>query len=523
MADRSNMDRELARLIQAAEHAESGRLPSTAKQDKNAQTKAAILEAMAKLGGNLVQEDALHFRGTEFILPEQYNGNTAGAIKFLQDQMEQQEKVHQIQRIFKYRPNDVANAIQSVMKTMYGTTGLGKDTMTMFGPVPPTFRTINVGLDRTAQVPAGLIEFPPIDGTFNVTATRDRELGMLGALVVECPRKYRGHVEGFFTAVEAYLAEHSIYRGQAIDGAEDPSFLDTSKVDPTAVVYSDAVLEELKVHLWAPIEHTDLLRSLGQPIKRAGLLYGNYGTGKSLAGYLTAQIAQRNGWTFLFVRPTDDLDAALKTAQLYSPAVVFFEDIDVVAEQGSPQKISQLLDSFDGVTSKGKEIIAILTTNHVDRIHKGMLRPGRMDAIIEIGELDASGVRKLIRSKIPADMLAADVDFAAVAESVKGYMPAFTSEVVNRAFRYAMVRNGGRPKAKLVTDDFVTAAKGLRPHFELMNDAHEGKQPPSLDAALRRVMKDVTEATKVYDSAGDRHYRVHTFEVGDEKATRGSE
>lgn len=511
---RNDLNQAFADMV--AQHAEVQGGPTKAAADRDAQTKQRVLSALAELGGNLVQEDALKFRGTEFVLPEQYNGNTAGAIDFLKSHIAQQEKVHAITRTFKYRMYDVAYAVQQTLKQVFGTTGLGKDTQTMFGPIPPRFETINIGVSQTAQVPQGEISMPAIDGTIHVGADRDRELGVIGSVTVECPRKYRGHVEGFFTAVEDYLAKHSIYRGKAIDGAEKPNFLDTSNIDPKAVVYSDTVLRELSVHLWSPIKHTETLRKLRQPVKRAVLLEGPYGTGKSLAGYLTAQQAQANGWTFIFCRPGDNLDDAMRTAQLYAPAVVFFEDIDVVADESNPQRISKLLDSFDGITGKGVEIIAVMTTNHVDKIHKGMLRPGRMDAVVHIGELDANGVRKLIQSKIPASSLADDIDYAAVAQSVTGYMPAFVSEVVGRAFRYALDDNDGNPAVRLNTASFVDAANGLRAHFNLMNDAHEGRVKPTVDSALTDVVTGALERLSVRDSDDDRTYGIHHFTVEDD-------
>ena len=513
---RSDMDRAFAEMV--SNHAQVGDGPNSAAANREAETKAKVLKALADLGGNLVQEDALKFRGTEFILPEQYAGNTGAAISFLQQHIAQQDKEHAISREFKYRMYDVAHAVQQTLRQVFGTTGLGKDTMTMFGPTPPRFETINIGVSQTAQVPQGEISMPAIEGVIEVGATRDRELGIIGAVSVTCPRKYRGHVEGFFTAVEAYLRENSIYRGKAIDGAQKPNFLDTSNLDPKSVVYSDLVLEELNVHLWAPIEHTAALRKLRQPIKRAVLVEGPYGTGKSLSGYLTAQKAQANGWTFIFCRPTDNLDEAMKTAQLYAPAVVFFEDIDVVADESNPTKISKLLDSFDGITGKGVEIIAVMTTNHVDKIHKGMLRPGRMDAVIHIGELDANGIKKLVASKIPANQLAADIDYAAIADAVKGYMPAFVSEAVSRALRYAGVRKGGDFSTVLTTADFVGAANGLRAHFNLMDRAHEGRTRPSLDSALRDVVKDSLESVRFYDEDGNptNTYAADLIKVEDE-------
>jgi transitional endoplasmic reticulum ATPase len=494
--------------------------PKSEQASRDAQINTAVLEALQKLGGGRVQEDALLFEGEKFILPGQYNGKTEEAIKFLQQHIEQEKKVHSITRTFKYRPNDVSYAVKTVMKKLFGTTGLGKDFVTMFGSTPPEFKTIDIGLGQTDQVPAGLVELPAIQGVIAVGAVRDRELGLIGHLSVDCPRKYRSQVEGFFRAIEEELKTGSIYRGKAFYGSEDITFLDTSQVDPAKVVYSDRILEELAVHLWSPIQHTALLRSLGQSVKRAVLLHGPYGTGKSLAGYLTAQKAQANGWTFIFVRPTDNLEDAMKTAQLYAPAVVFFEDIDVVADSASPERTSKLLDAADGITGKGKEVIVVMTTNHVLKIHKGMLRPGRMDAVIEIGELDASGVKRLIQNTIPAKILSDDVDYDMVAKSVAGYMPAFVNEAVGRAFKYALVRNNGSGEAVLTTHDFVSSAEGLRSHFELMTGAHEGKAKPSLDLALREVVKDTLESARGFNYDDDElssSHGAHHVVVGDEQ------
>jgi transitional endoplasmic reticulum ATPase len=262
------------------------------------------------------------------------------------------------------------------------------------------------------------------------------------------------------------------------------------------------VLTQLKTNVWSLIEHTDLMRELGESLKRAVLLEGPYGTGKSLAAFLTAQKAEANGWTFLFVKPGDDLDAAMRTAQLYAPAVVFFEDIDVIGEAGDPARVSKLLDSFDGIGAKGAEVVAILTTNRKDKIHKGMLRPGRLDAVISINHLDQVGVEKLIKAHVAGDMLRV-MDYSKIFEAFQGFTPAFAKEAISRAKRYAIAREGGKPSF-LTTSDFIGAAKSLTPQLELMHAADEEKTSPSLDKALREVVADVLDEVQFVDEDGDK-------------------
>ena len=127
------------------------------------------------------------------------------------------------------------------------------------------------------------------------------------------------------------------------------------------------------------------------------------GTGKTLAAILTGQEAVANGWTFIKGRPgRDDLSFVMQTAKLYQPAVVFYEDVDKIAdsEVTSDSGISRLLDDFDGIDAKSTRILCVLTTNHPERIHKGMARPGRLDAMIEIDELDVDGTAKLVQCRV---------------------------------------------------------------------------------------------------------------------------
>ncbi len=242
---------------------------------------------------------------------------------------------------------------------------------------------------------------------------KDPDFGQLFTLAATGPRRYRHHIEGIFRLVEEELATSSMYRGKAFDGQEVPQFLDLSGVDSSKVVYTDHVVERLEADIWALIRYPDQMRKMGLPLKRAILLEGPYGTGKTLAAYLTGQISQQHGWTFIYGRPgRDELEDVMATARLYQPAVVFFEDVDSIASADGLDHMGRMLDILDGIQSKGTEIICILTTNHIDRIHKGMVRPGRLDAVIHIGALDAPAIERLVHSLVPDDLVSKDVDWA---------------------------------------------------------------------------------------------------------------
>jgi SpoVK/Ycf46/Vps4 family AAA+-type ATPase len=180
--------------------------------------------------------------------------------------------------------------------------------------------------------------------------------------------------------------------------------------------------------------------------------------------------------------------------------------VDVVAETGDRDSITRLLDMFDGITAKGTELMVVLTTNHKERIHQGMVRPGRLDAMVHIGALDVNGIRRMIHALVPLEFLG-NLDYDEIGEAMgvgtdKGFLPAFVKEAIDRAMRYAIARNEGVPQ-QLETEDFVQAAVGLESQHELMLAADEGKKPEPLAKALRREVASVVGEAKIVDMDGD--------------------
>lgn len=448
-----------------------------------------LLELLAELGGKQVgDDDVVYTAEGKWIVPAQYEGKDREVLKFWEKRIAQKEEVTTFTQTFKYRPWDGAAALQSALKRNFGTTGIAQATYSLFGKNPPRMITIDSGVDEQIQVPWGLIEFPPLEANMTTDQVSDPELGLLFRLHVETYRKHSNKVQGLFKLIEAELKEHSIYKGRAITGATQPTFIDPFTVDPKKVVYSEHVYTELGANIWDVIKYPDVQLANGQSLKRSALLAGPYGTGKSLAAMLTAQVAVDNQWTFIQCRPgKDDLGEVMQTALLYQPAVVFYEDIDTVATSGDPDKVSQLLEMFDGIQKKNTQLICVMTTNHPESIHKGMLRSGRTDAYIEIAALDNPGVEKMIHALVPEERLDTELDYKAIGDAMEGFLPAFIAEAIGRTVRYSISRTKGMPDV-LRTEDFTHAAKAIRVQYNLMTGASEGKVPDTLETAMKGLV-----------------------------------
>jgi len=144
----------------------------------------------------------------------------------------------------------------------------------------------------------------------------------------------------------------------------------------------------------------------GIPYRRGYLLHGPPGSGKSsfiqaLAGHLDYNIAILNlserGLTddrlnhLLTIIPKgtlvllEDVDAAFSNRRVQS---------DADGYRGANVTFSGLLNALDGVAS-AEERILFLTTNHVERLDEALVRPGRVDMTVRLGEASRWQVEQL--------------------------------------------------------------------------------------------------------------------------------
>lgn len=460
-----------------------------------------IKQAMDKLAqeaGFAVQDDAVTREGTKFIIPETMT--IKDARHFLHQYEESQEAYNGFDRTFKALPNDGKAAMVRALKRITASSGIGMTIRGFFGDTPPLNETIDVNYGETMQIPTGRVGVPIFgkEAWIHPGTNIDADLGEVFHLTVYAPKKEETRVNVLFWVIEEELKTGSIYQGKAINAKPVPEFLDMSGVDLNKIVYSEGLERDIQSLVWSFVERREELKEKGIPFKRAITFYGDYGTGKSETMHGTAKKCIENGVTFIQCRAgKDNLEHAMRMARMLQPAVVAFEDVDVVADASSHQNtITRLLDLFDGMDAKHNDVMVLLTTNHISKLHKGMLRPGRIDALIKLGLLDADGIRRLSEIRLGEDSIG-EVDWQAVYEAMHGYQPAFVNEALKRVELYRI--NG----KKFDTKDFVTAAENLRPQFEQMSGAGEGSGPDRFEGLIEKVVRDAVHGNRITDKDGD--------------------
>ncbi|KIX03506.1 uncharacterized protein Z518_07059 [Rhinocladiella mackenziei CBS 650.93] len=178
-----------------------------------------------------------------------------------------------------------------------------------------------------------------------------------------------------------------------------------SKRPLDSVILDQGVKERIVADVQDFLSSSKWYHERGIPYRRGYLLYGPPGTGKSsfiqaLAGHLNYDIAMLN----LSERGlTDDRLNHLLTV-IPQRTLVLLEDVDAAfanrrqvdsdGYQGANVTFSGLLNAMDGVGSAEERII-FLTTNHVDRLDEALVRPGRVDMTVRLGEATRYQIEQL--------------------------------------------------------------------------------------------------------------------------------
>lgn len=432
------------------------------------------------------------YYGEKMILPEGMSLKDAKELltrreKFLEEQVDFRET-------FDVFPWDGANAIDEVLTRKFGWSA-ATATPGMFGPSPPKLITIDVDFNKTKQVPWGAFSLPNVDGLLH-TSVAHKENRLVFQLVAQVKRKDEATIKSIFKEVREYLKENSIYRGKAIkmrflddDGDKlempEPKFMDTSTISEEMVIYPASVQTQININLFTPIKRVKDCIANRIPIKRGVLLGGTYGTGKTLAATVASKIAVDHGITYLYIPRADELSHAIGFAkQNQSPAcVVFCEDIDRALAGERSVEMDDILNVIDGIDTKSTNVIVVLTTNDLNAINPAMLRPGRLDAVIEVLPPDASAVEKLLRL-YGGDAIDIKTDLSKAGALLAGEIPAVISEVVKRAkLAQLALQEPGVPVTKLSEEALVASAESMSKQLKLLKDRSAEKPRETSDVA----------------------------------------
>jgi cell division protease FtsH len=199
--------------------------------------------------------------------------------------------------------------------------------------------------------------------------------------------------------------------------------------------------------------------AVGGRIPRGVLLVGPPGTGKTL---LARSIAGEAGVPFIFASGSDFVEMyagvgasrvrrLFREARRHAACIVFIDELDAVgrsrggsslSHEEREQTLNQLLVEMDGFEPH-HSIVVVAATNRQDILDPALLRPGRFDRQVVVGNPDLKGREAILRVHTRKVQMEPDVDLRAIARGTPGFSGADLANLVNEAALFAA--RGGRP------------------------------------------------------------------------------
>lgn len=240
----------------------------------------------------------------------------------------------------------------------------------------------------------------------------------------------------------------------------------------------DEQINEIKEVVELPLLKPELFKKIGIDPPRGILLHGPSGTGKTL---LARAVASSTNSTFIEVIASElnqkfigegaklvrDL---FKMAKEKAPSIIFIDELDALAgerieswssgEREVQRTFMQLLAEIDGFDSL-ENVKVIGATNRMDILDEALIRPGRLDRLIEIslpGEKGRNEIFKIHTKRMNLQ----DVDLDELVKKTENFSGAEIKAVCTEAGYFAIRDNRDR----IIFDDFLKAIDKLKSNVE---------------------------------------------------------
>jgi cell division protease FtsH len=255
-------------------------------------------------------------------------------------------------------------------------------------------------------------------------------------------------IAGFFLALIGF----TVYRTTA-GRIHTPGKAKMAERDGHVVTFQDvAGVDEAKDEVREIVDflrHPARFSSLGGRIPKGVLLIGPPGTGKTL---LARSIAGEAGVPFMFASGSDFVEMyagvgaarvrrLFKDARRHKSCIIFIDELDAVgrsrggnslSHEEREQTLNQLLVEMDGFESS-TGIVVIAATNRQDILDPALLRPGRFDRQVMVGNPDVKGREAILGVHGRKVTMGDDVNLRSIARGTPGFSGADLANLVNEA------------------------------------------------------------------------------------------
>jgi len=234
-------------------------------------------------------------------------------------------------------------------------------------------------------------------------------------------------------------------------------------------------IEEIKEVIEMPLKSPELFKEVGIEPPKGLLLHGPPGTGKTL---LAKAVANSTNSTFIEVVASELVQKFIgegaklvkeifELAKEKAPSIVYIDELDALAatrvelgtsgEREVQRTFMQFLAEIDGFKSLGN-VKVVGCTNRKDILDPAILRPGRLDRLIEVPLPKKSGIKQIFGIHTKNMKLNKDINLDKIFKEMEGFSGAEVRAVCTEAGYFAI-----RNKRKEVTEkDVLEAIKKVK-------------------------------------------------------------
>ncbi len=234
-------------------------------------------------------------------------------------------------------------------------------------------------------------------------------------------------------------------------------------------------INEIKEVIELPLLKPELFKKIGITPPKGVLLYGPPGTGKTL---LAKAVAASTNSTFIEIVASELVQKFIgegaklvkdifDMAREKAPAIIFIDEIDALAakrielgtsgEREVQRTFMQFLAEIDGF--KNLDNVKIIgCTNRKDILDPAIIRPGRLDRLIEVPAPNKEGLEQIFKIHTRKMKLDKKINLEKILKLMEGFSGAEVKAAVTEAGYFAIRDNRSRVTQK----DFERAIEKVR-------------------------------------------------------------
>ncbi|MCH7660928.1 MAG: CDC48 family AAA ATPase [Euryarchaeota archaeon] len=256
--------------------------------------------------------------------------------------------------------------------------------------------------------------------------------------------------------IDRMIVKRGDFRGAL--GEVEPSAMREVLVELPKISWNDVggledAIGDVKESVEWPLTNPERFDRLGIDPPAGVLLYGPPGTGKTL---MAKAVANETNANFISIRGPQLLSKwvgesekairqTFRKARQVSPTVIFFDELDSLApargqdvgSNVSERVVNQLLTELDGLEEM-ENVMVIAATNRPDMIDPALIRSGRFDRLVMVGQPGEEGRQEILKIHTGEIPLAADVSLRELAEITDGYVGSDLASIAREAAMTAL-------------------------------------------------------------------------------------